>query len=208
GRRNIALGGPKYVEEGSATSIAVVRHDNPVDAVLAGTTVGVVQQGTSAVSLLDSTTGALVGDGIAVDPQPVGIAASPDGKRVYTASAGNLSITAISVADRAVVATTPRTFLPSAPVAIVGHPTKPLLVVLTPGWVTTVDANTLALVKQWVIPNSASGRALALDASGTVAWVACDDKTLRGLDIGSGTWTSAVTLPDVPMAISAGSTVI
>ncbi|RDI68161.1 LamG-like jellyroll fold domain-containing protein [Nocardia pseudobrasiliensis] len=208
GRRNIALDGPKYVEEGSVTPIAMLRHDNPVGGVLAGTTVGVVNQGSSAVSLLDSTTGALLRDGIAVDPLPVGIAASPDGKRVYTASAGFLSITAISVDDRAVVANTPRTFLPSAPVAIAGHPTKPLLVVLTPGWVTTVDANTLALVKQWVIPNSASGRALALDAAGAVAWVACDDKTLRGVDIASGAWTSAVTLPDVPMAISASSTVI
>ncbi|MFF0492148.1 LamG-like jellyroll fold domain-containing protein [Nocardia sp. NPDC004068] len=208
GGRHLAVSGPSEVEVGTTASLGVLRHDNPVGAVLAGSTVCVVNQGNAAVALLDSTTGTLVGDHIAVDPLPVGIAASPDGRTVYTASAGNLSLTAISVPDRAVRATTPRTFLPSAPVAIVGHPTRPLLVVLASSWVVTVDADSLALVGQWPIPGSVQGRALALDPVGGTAWIVCDDKTLRGVDIASGTWRSPVTLPGVPLAVTASGTAV
>ncbi|MCM6771965.1 hypothetical protein NDR87_03270 [Nocardia sp. CDC159] len=216
GDRHIALTGPAEVEEGQVASIATARHDNPVDAVLAGALVCVVNQGNSTVSLLDSTTGALltyphpvsgeIRDAIPVGAAPVGIAASADGKLVFTASAADRTITAITVPGRTVAAVGPA--LPATPLRIVGHPTRPLLVVLAQTQVFVVDIASLAVTKQWAIPASSPGRALALDPSGATAWIACDDKTLRAVNIDTGAWVSAPNLPDVPLAVAASSTTV
>ncbi|WP_225731761.1 MULTISPECIES: LamG-like jellyroll fold domain-containing protein [unclassified Nocardia] len=200
---HLAITGPAAVDEGATASFAMPRHDNPVGAVLAGKVLCTVGQGSSTVSLLDTTSGALLGT-VPVGQSPVGIAVSADQKTVFTASGTDHTITAFGIGSPAKVTTGPA--LSAAPLAIVGHPTKPLLVVLLPTQVVTVDAGTLAVVNQWTIPGSTAGKALALNSTGTTAFVACDDKTLRAVDIDTMTAGAVSALPAAPIAIAVTST--
>ncbi|MFI6041868.1 LamG-like jellyroll fold domain-containing protein [Nocardia sp. NPDC051321] len=203
---HIELGGPDEMNAGSVASFSIPRHDNPVDAVLAGKVLCTAIRDRSTVMFSDSTTGALL-DTVPVGGAPVGIAATADRKTVYTASGADRTITALTVAEPGKGIVTSAA-LPAAPRAIAAHPNKPLLVILLPTQVVTVDTATLAIVKQWTIPDAASGKVLALNPSGTTAWVACEDKSLRAvrIDTDNGAWIAAPALTDTPFALAAGST--
>ncbi|MGX1779383.1 LamG-like jellyroll fold domain-containing protein [Nocardia brasiliensis] len=199
---HIAVAGPAEVDEGGVASIALPRHESPVGAVLAGTVLCTANTGSSTVSFIDSTKGTLLG-GTDVGAAPIAIAASPDGKTVYTASSTARTVTAVSVENMAVTATMPA--LPEAPLAIARHPTKPLLVVLVATKVVVLDASTLAIVNQWPVPNGGA-KLLALDPTGATAWVACADKALRAVAVGTGAWVQAPALPGLPRALAVSRT--
>lgn len=200
---HIEVGGPTEVDEGSTTSFALARHGSPADAVRAGSALAVANRGASTVSLLDSTSGALLGS-VPVAAAPVGIAASANGALVYTASSAARTISAVEVATAKVVAVGPA--LAAAPLAIVAHPTKPWLVLLLPTQVVIVDTTSFAVVKQWAIPGGSTGKLLSLNPSGTSAWVACTDKTLRVVAVETGAWAAAPTLTAIPLALAVSGT--
>ncbi|MBF6328318.1 LamG-like jellyroll fold domain-containing protein [Nocardia transvalensis] len=200
---HIAITGPAEAGEGGVVPIAVPHHDSPIDAVLAGTVLCTANSGSSTVVFSDSTDGTLLATAT-VGPAPIGIAVSPDRRTVYTASATDRTISAVTVGISPVVTTLPA--LPAAPIALACHPTKPLLVLLLPTQVVTVDATTGAVVTRWTIPNGSTGKLLALNPTGATAWVACTDKTLRAVDLATGTFAAAPTLPGTPTALAVSST--
>lgn len=201
---HIEIGGPDEVDEGSVVSYAMPCHDTPVAAVLAGKVLCTAFQDRSTVVFSDSTTGAVLHT-VPVGAAPVGIAVAVDRKTVYTASRTDRTITALTVATPTTGVVT-STALPAAPRAIAAHPGKPLLVLLLPTQVVTVDSATLAIVNQWTIPGGSLGKVLALNVSGTTAWVGCEDKSLRAVTVDTGAWIAAPALPDVPVALVASST--
>lgn len=200
---HVEVGGPAEVDEGSTTSFAMPQHGNPVGAVRAGSALATVNRGRSTVSLLDSATGALLGT-VPVAGSPIGIAANANGGTVYTASSTDRTVTAVDVATAKVVAVGPA--LAAAPVAMVAHPSKPWLVILLPAQVVIVATSSLAVVKQLAIPDASTGKLLALNPSGTTAWVACTDRTLRSVAVEEGTWGAAPALPAVPLALAVSGT--
>ncbi|WP_433634303.1 LamG-like jellyroll fold domain-containing protein [Nocardia sp. CA-120079] len=200
---HLAVTGSSEVDEGDSVSIALPCHESPVGAVLAGTVLCTANKGSSTVSFLDSTTGTLIGS-TKVGDSPVAIAAGPDGKTVYTASSTERTVTAITVATMAVAAT--MSALPETPLAVACHPAKAQLLVLVPTKVVVVDATTMTIVDQWPVPDGSIAKLLALNPTGAIAWVACADKTLRAVDIGTGAWVQAPTLPGIPRALAVSRT--
>lgn len=65
----------------------------------------VANQGTNTVSVLDATTGAAVGSPIVVGSAPTGVAASPDGSKVYVTNRTSGSVSVIRTSDNKVVNT-------------------------------------------------------------------------------------------------------
>ena len=78
---------------------------NPSGVAIVGNRAYVANQGTNTVSVLDATTGAAVGNPIVVGSAPTGVAASPDGSKVYVTNRTSGSVSVISTADNKVVNT-------------------------------------------------------------------------------------------------------
>src|SRR5262249_18707983 len=78
---------------------------NPSGVAIVGNRAYVANQGTNTVSVLDATTGAAVGNPITVGSAPTGVAASPDGSKVYVTNRTSGSVSVIRTTDNMVVNT-------------------------------------------------------------------------------------------------------
>jgi YVTN family beta-propeller protein/VCBS repeat-containing protein len=78
---------------------------NPSGVAIVGNRAYVANQGTNTVSVLDAATGAAVGSPIVVGSAPTGVAASPDGSKVYVTNRTSGSVSVIRTSDNKVVNT-------------------------------------------------------------------------------------------------------
>jgi serine/threonine protein kinase, bacterial len=169
----VAPDGTAYVTQTAAGTVAVL---DPAFRIVRTAAVGrfpdglalaagllwVGNAGDGTVSVIDPASGAAVGAPIPVGAQPSGLAAGPDGSRVYVAGSGSDDVTVIDTATRVVVATVPAG---RAPAAVAADARRVYVADRGAGTLTVLDAATLRAVGTVEVGNGPSGVALSPDGA-------------------------------------------
>jgi YVTN family beta-propeller protein len=159
----------------------------------------VANPGTDTVSVLDPATGS-VRQAIKAGWQPVALALSPDGKRLYSADRASSSVTAIDVATGTVAATIA---VAGGPVALAHHPTQQHLYVAcsTSGSVAVLDTAALSVGATLAAGNGPT--ALAVTPNGNEVWLALGaDHKIIILSTAPFQVAATIALPQPPQGIA------
>jgi YVTN family beta-propeller protein len=166
----MTVAGSTSLDEGGDGVLVVSPQAAPSGIAVRQNALIVANAGTDTVSEIDPATGR-VRRALKSGWNPVAVALSPDGTRVYTADLHGNTITAIDLTTGRVLASIPAR---RAPVALAHHPTQPRLYVACRDDNAVLAIDTGALVVSDTVVVGARPVGLAVRPDGAEVWVALD----------------------------------
>jgi YVTN family beta-propeller protein len=194
----LTVTGADTVAEGAATSLSLRPRAGPRGVAVVAGKVYTANAGTDTVSEIDPATGR-VPRTFKVGWEPVAVAGSADGQRLFTADASGNTVTEVTLSSGA----TRTVMVGHRPVALAVHPTQPRLYVLCQGDNSLVPVDTAALTTQPAVAVGNLPTALAVTPNGQEIWIVlAQDQSARVLSTAALATLAQIALTEKPEGLA------